>query len=341
MTDYTKAEARKWAFDTMKGVCGCLLPTFNSSLTHLNEAAIRHDVRHEKELGFWGALLVSECGTNRAEMREFIDVAVDEATNVGLRTILLASFPTLDDTIEMVQYAEGAGVDLVLLGYPLTFYPESEDEVFAYTTSVADNTGLGIMLFAIHLWGFDRLHPTGFSTDLIRRLVETTENVVAIKNEVGQPGVGGVAEVFRLFREEIVVADPYEKNSPAWCTTFGMPFMGTANYEYMGNAVPRYHTLLQEGEIDRAMEIFWQVHPARKANDQVASGYLPGSRFVHRMVWKYQYWLNGFNGGPIRQPHLRLSQSQMDTLRRGVEASGLTPSEGTDADFFLGRNPQP
>ena len=63
--DYKKAEAKDWAREHMKGVCNVLMPTFTSDLKSLNEKAIRHDVRRDIELGFWGALIVSECGTTK------------------------------------------------------------------------------------------------------------------------------------------------------------------------------------------------------------------------------------------------------------------------------------
>lgn len=339
MAEYKRSEAREWALDNMHGVCGCLLPTLNSSLTQVNEAAIRHDVRREKELGFWGTLLVSECGTTLPEMRRVIDVAVDEASSVGLRTMLLASFPTLDETIEMTRYAESAGVDLVLLSYPLTYFPVSEDEVFQFTKEVAASTSLGLMLFCIDLWGFDRLHPSGFSSELIGRLVDEVDNVVAIKNEVGEPGVAGIAEVFRRYRERVVVSDPFEQNAPAWSDAFGMSFLGTSNYEYLGAEVPKYFQLLQAGKYDDAMRAYWRLHPARTANAKLGGEAAAGTRIVHRMVWKYQYWLNGFNGGPIRQPHLRMSDAQMRAARNGLLASGFEPVGDDDADFFVGRNP--
>ena len=49
MAEYTRKEARDWAKAKMRGVCGCMLPTFNSSLTRVNERAIRHDIRLEKK----------------------------------------------------------------------------------------------------------------------------------------------------------------------------------------------------------------------------------------------------------------------------------------------------
>jgi len=339
MAEYRRSEAREWAKATMKGVCGCMMPTLNSALTAVNERAIRHDIRLEKALGFWGTLLVSECGTTMTEMRQVIDIGVDEARQVGLRTMLLASFPTLRDTIEMVRHAEGAGVDLVLQSYPMMFYPQSEEEVYEYTKAVADSTGLGIMLFCINQWNFGRLHPSDFSPHLIGKLIDDVPNVVAIKNEIGPPGVAGVAEVFYRFKDRVVVSDNFEQNAPAWVMTFGMPFMGTSNYEYMGGEVPRYFALLQDGEFEKAMEIYWRLHPARQANAQVMSSFIGGTGIVHRLVWKYQYWLNGFNGGPIRQPHLRINDNQMRVLRQGLLRSGMTPAPREDHEFFVGRHP--
>ena len=64
---YTKQDAKAWAREHMKGVCNVIMPTFTNDLATLNEKAIRHDVRCEIELGFWGALVVSECGTTKEE----------------------------------------------------------------------------------------------------------------------------------------------------------------------------------------------------------------------------------------------------------------------------------
>jgi 4-hydroxy-tetrahydrodipicolinate synthase len=62
-----------------------------------------------------------------------------------------------------------------------------------------------------------------------------------------------------------------------------------------------------------------------------------GTTFVHRMLWKYQGWLQGFNGGPARAPHMRLADRQMRTLRAAAIASGLDVTEDPDEAFFIGR----
>jgi dihydrodipicolinate synthase/N-acetylneuraminate lyase len=339
MAKYEPGEARAWALEQLAGVCGCLLPTLRSDLDGLNETAIRHDVAREIELGFSGVLLVAECGTTPEEMRRFVEIAVDEGGD-RLVTVLQASEPTLKDDIELVRFAADAGVDLVLLSYPLTFYPRSEDEIIEFTRSVADASHLGLVLFAMDLWNFGRLHPSGFAPAWMEQLIELSPNVVAIKNEIGDPSMGAMAEVFRRFGERVVVTDPMETNAPGWTSTFGMRWMGTSNYEYMGAEVPRYFELLQNpARFDDAMEIYWRLQPARRANGSVNREALAGSTLIHRPVWKYQGWLMGFNGGPIRSPQMRLNDRQMRLLRAGAEASGLPVTGDDDHRFFEGRYP--
>jgi hypothetical protein len=336
MAKFEPGEARAWALDNLRGVCGCVMPSFTDDLSGLNESAIRHDVNRERELGFTGMLIVAECGTSATELRQFIDIAVAEAGEMTV--ILQLAEGTLNANIELAQYAAGAGVDLIMPSYPLGFYPQRGEEVVAYTKALSDATDLGLVVFAMNLWNFERLHPSGFATAWLDALITSAPNVVAIKNEVGEPGVGGVGEVFRLFAERVVVADPLEMNSPAWTSTFGMPWLGTSNYEYFGGEVPRYFSLLQKPDtFDEAMGIFWRIHPARQASGALMKEANAGTTLVHRMLWKYQGWLQGFNGGPVRAPHMRLGDRQMRLLRAAAERSGLDVTGDEDAAFFEGR----
>jgi dihydrodipicolinate synthase/N-acetylneuraminate lyase len=339
MARFGRDDAREWAREHLRGVAGCVAPTLTTDLKGLNEAAIRHDVRREKELGFAGMLLVAEVGTTPAEMRDFIDIAVDEAGG-ELITILQASEQTLQDNIDLIAHAEQAGADLVLPSFPLMFYPQSEDEVHAFFTGMADSTSMGMIVFAIHLWNFGRLHPSTFSPALIRRLVDDCPNVVAIKNEIGHPTVAGVTEVFERFGDEVVVTDPMEHNAPTWARAYGMQFLGTSNYEYAGAAVPEMFALLQDRDrYDEAMDLYWKMQPARLANLAVMGEAIAGTSLVPRLIWKYQGWLQGFNGGPIRFPQGRITDAQMARLRGSLVAAGLPVTDDPDAEFFVGRNP--
>lgn len=340
MTKYQIGDARTWALENLRGCCGCIQPTFTSSLEGLNEEAIRFDVRREKELGMSGVLIVSECGTTPSELKELTRIVVDEASD-ELVTVLQASEATLAASIDAAVMGAKAGVDLVMPSYPLYFNPTSLGDVFEFTKQVGDASGLGLIIFAMDQWNFSRLHAAGFPIALLERMVAEIPQVVAIKNEVGGPGVGGIAAVFERFSGEVIVTDPLEFNAPAWIANYGMSFMGTSNYEWMGPNVPRMLTLLSNpGTWDMGMDLYWKMAPARRAHSAVCTPLVANSGLVPRMHWKYQGWLNGFNGGPIRQPHMRISAAQMSTLRNAAVASGLDVTTDDDSLFYAGRNPQ-
>lgn len=340
MSKYERGEARAWALESLRGACGCVSPTFTSDLTGLNETAIRHDVALAKEHGLKGLLIVSEGGTTADEMRRFTEIVVDEAGD-ELVTVLQASQPTLADTVASVEHGASVGVDLVMPSYPLYFNPPSTDDVFSFTKAVADAGDVGVIIFAMDQWNFGRLHAAGFSVSLLEQMVDGIPQVVAIKNEVGGPGVGGIAAVFERFTGEVVVTDPLEFNAPAWIANYDMQFMGTSNYEVAGPVIPQMFELLSDKATwEKGMELYWQIAPARRAHAAVCTPLVANSGLVPRMHWKYQGWLNGYNGGPIRQPHMRISAAQMATLRNAAVASGLDVTGDADEAFYAGRNPQ-
>jgi dihydrodipicolinate synthase/N-acetylneuraminate lyase len=336
---YTKREAKEWARAHMRGVCNVLMPTFTSDLRRLNERAIRHDVRRDIELGFWGALVVSECGTTREEYKRFLDICIDEARG-RLHLVVHGSFDTLEDTIEICRYAEGAGASALLLSYPPTFYPRSEQDIYDFTAAVLEATSLATVLFQVHQWNFGRLHPADLSARLVRELAEFP-NTVAIKAEGGGPGNGAIVELLQTCGDRLLISDPREYNAPAWVKFFGMQWMGTSNFECFGDAVPRYFDLMHRGQWDEALAIYWRIHPARTARLADMASFA-GANFIHRPSWKYQGWLNGFNGGPLRMPVMKFTDAAMHRLRDAFIRSGIIPpkTKGDVGEFFIGRNPE-
>jgi len=333
---YRRAEAKEWARAQMRGVCNVLFPTFTSDLRRLNAAAIRHDLRCSVARGFWGSLVASECGATTEEMKQFIEIAAAEKP-AGYHLVLHGSFDTLEETLDLCRFAETHGCSAVLLSYPLTFYPRNADEIVEYTAAVSRGTQLGIILFAIEFWGFRRLHPSAFPPDALMKMARL-DTVIALKYECGHPGNGGMAEVQRKLGRELVITDPLEHNSPVWIDAYGMQWMGTSYYNYFGDRVPQYFRLMQEGRWDEAMEAYWALQPCREAY-QALRATIAGASLVHRLAWKYMEWLNGYNGGPIRMPHMRLNGGQMRLLRDGAARSGLPVTADADDLFFAGRNP--
>jgi 4-hydroxy-tetrahydrodipicolinate synthase len=336
---YEKTEAREWAKENMCGCANIVTPTFSSDLSQLNDSATRHDIRLEIELGFWGALMVSEVALTLSEYERFVSVGADEAQG-RLHLIHHASFNTIADNLEAAKGSERAGATLALLGYPPNFYPKDEDEIYKYTKAFCDGTNLAVIIFPVPLWGFERIHPSaGFSPGLLRRLLDDCPNIVAIKAEGSMPSIGGFIDVYNRFGDEVIVIEPIEGNGLPMATILDLQFMGTSNYEYYGSAIPSIFKLIREGKTNEAMDEYWKLAPARQATTQ-AMAVLAGSNFLHRMLWKYQGWLQGFNGGPLRAPTMRLVDRQMKPLRQGLLSSGFDIEALDDAEFFVGRNPE-
>ncbi len=316
-----------------------MLPTFTSDVAELNETALRFDVNRHKELGMSAILIVAEGGTTAAEYRQMIDICVAEAGN-ELVTFVHAAQPTFREMADTIAYAEGAGVDFVLPSYPTTYHPSSYEEIFEDTRALAASTQLGIFIFAIDQWNFSRLHPAGFPLDFLERLVDACPNIAGIKNEVGLPYAGGLTDVFERFRDEVLITDPMEHNAPIWIRNYGMQFMGTSNYDAFGPCVPQMLKLLSDPATWRqGMDLYWKLTPVRRAGTAIGSAAVALTSFVPRMVWKYQGWLTGCNGGPLRGPIARVNAVQMAQLRQAAKAAGVAVSEEPDDAFFRGRNP--
>lgn len=340
MPSYTPTEARSWAHETLYGCCGCIMPTFTSDLSALNEAAIRHDVEMERVIGMSAILVVSEGGTTMEEYREFLEIVVDAAGD-DLLVVAQASQPTWDQMQTTIEWGAELGAELVLPSYPMTYYPTSLDELYDANKAMIDRSPLGVLLFAIDQWNFSRLHPAAFPVELLERLVDNCPNLVGIKNEIGLPYTGGMDDVFARFGGEVVVTDPMESNAPIWIKHYGMKYMGTSNYEAFGPRIPQMLDLLGDPDTwEAGMELYWQNSPVRKANSAVVSPTVGATGMVPRAVWKYQSWLLGFNGGPLRAPLARINSAQMGMIRKAAIDSGLDVTEDPDEAFWVGRNPR-
>ena len=69
------------------------------------------------------------------------------------------------------------------------------------------------------------------------------------------------------------------------------------------------------------MEIYWRINPSRQARVAIQATFA-GANFIHRYLWKYQGWLQGYNGGPMRLPVMKLNDSQMRTVRDPLLSNG-------------------
>jgi 4-hydroxy-tetrahydrodipicolinate synthase len=338
MAIYKKHESRAWAREHLVGCSAVTIPSYSADLKRLNEAGIRHDVELTMSLGYRYTLLCSEVAITPEENAQFTAWARDTAgSRLGL--FFHAAFGTLAENIEAVKLAEKAGADIVLLSYPPQFWPTSEQEIYDYTKAFCDATELAVMIFPIPTWGFERVHPAGMSVALVRRLLKDCPNIAAIKSEQGFPLPAGLCEMYHHFRDEVVISSPIEGDAIPLMSLMKLQFSGTSNTAWMGDYYPRAFELARRGDWEEAMALYWRVNPARNANGAAAQSYAGGTGVLNRTMWKYQDWLAGFNGGPLRAPAMRVPDRFMKMLRQGLVTSGLPVTSDPDSAFMTGRNP--
>jgi 4-hydroxy-tetrahydrodipicolinate synthase len=338
MAAYAKGEARAWAREHLVGCSSVTTPTFTADLERLNEAAIAYDIALAVEHGFAYTLVMAETNITPEENARFTAIARETAGD-RMRLVFHAAFGTLADNVEAVKLAERAGADLALLAYPPQFWPTTEQEVYEYTKAFCDATELGVMLFPIPLWGFERIHPAGMSVELVRHMLDTIPNIVAIKSEQGFPLPAGLCEMYHHFRDEVVISCPIEGDAIPLMSVMDIQFSGTSNTEWMSGYYPEAFELARSGRWEEAMQRYWQVQPARLANAAAAQTYAGGTGVLNRTMWKYQDWLAGYNGGPLRAPAMRVPDRIMKSLRAGLAAAGLPVTDSPDSEYIVGRNP--
>lgn len=335
MLRYKKTEAKEWAHANWHGLCNVIIPSFTSDLKHLNEKAIRHDVRTNIAHGFWGALLVSEAATTDDEYIRFMEICVDEAK--GKHNFMLqGSFDTADDIVRMAKKAEAIGLEGMLLSHPNSYYAKTEDEVYDFIDTIASRTNLAICTFAAPHWNFQRLHPSGYP---FTALVKSGKlgNIVACKYEVG--GISSHYQFHKMNRNlRVLYSDPMENHFPISVELFGQQWSGTSGYECFGGASAEMFKLLRDGNYEGAMELYWRIEPARQMRAAL-SGQAAGANYIHRYMWKFWAWLHGYNGGPLRQPVMKLTDAQMRASRDAMVKSGFKVKDEDFGSFFVGRNP--
>lgn len=336
MTSIDKNSVRDWAWEHFQGVNNVIIPSFTQDLRDINEAGIRHDVRRVIELGFTGTLLVGEVAITMDEYIRFVEIAADEAKG-RLNLIFHASFNTLEENIEAARRAEAAGTRLALLSYPSCFYPTSMQDVYDYTLAFAESTNMGIILFPMTHWGFERMHSASIPIDMLSDLVDASPNFVSIKAEGGFPSIAGFSHAWTRLSKKVLITMPIIQEAIALANLVDLRVIATSNTEYYGDTAPRMLELARAGKGEDALDLLWQIAPAWRANTNVAP--LPHAHSVNRAAWKYQAWLAGFNGGPMRTPATRLHAGEMTAFRNALKASKLWVTDDTDDKYFLGRNP--
>ncbi|WP_404710466.1 dihydrodipicolinate synthase family protein [Sphingomonas sp. MMS24-J13] len=335
--EFSRREAKAWARSSYIGLEGALMPSFTPDMERLDEDGIRHDVDHYIRHGMFSILAaVESTAMTMTERCEFLRIVCDEA-----RGRILVSAPTLLDTfaqdVEMLRYFASVGGDHVLLGCPVQYRPDSEEEMFETMRAVSEATDLAIDIYPAARFDMSRFGKGTLSVETLKRLADL-DTVVGVKvGNLNPPNY--FAHVYAAVGDRLLVQDPLD-SAWAFCTRLGQQWAGAMGYDMWqtpdDQRVVRMFDLFRADQLDEAMELYWAIEPVRAASWAVHAR-LSSAGLYPFLLFKYQQWLVGGNGGMLRQPIHRPLQADLDMLRDGLAASGITPYVGPLEEFFVGR----
>jgi len=330
------SDMKDWAREKLKGVENQLMPSFKPDMVELDEAGIRLDVRKTKEHGFVSTLCTCEAGLTFEEAKRFVEIVADEdGDDLKVSTTIL--FDTFEQNFEMLKHAQEVGADSALLGFPLRWAPESEEEVYEKGREMIESApDLAIVLYETHKFNFERFHASGFPLGLFKRWAELP-NAVALK--VADPRLMG--PIHRECGDRILLACPVEGFLPSFVEAYGMQWIGAGPYEvYQTPGQPilvDYFNALMDGRYDEGMEGYWRLTPIREAFMAHMMPQLVLGTY-HWPEHKYYQWLSGGNGGFTRQPAMQLSAHGREEIKAARAMAGIKPPEEDEASYFVGRS---
>jgi 4-hydroxy-tetrahydrodipicolinate synthase len=333
---YGKSEAKEWAKEHLKGLEAVIFPSFTPDLRELDEQGIRYDVNHLIANGFTYAMVSPEsCGMTFEERKRMVSIVCDEAKG-RIHTSVAVMQDTVEEDIEMLRHIEKVGGAFARLGHPIQYHPWSVEDVFQMYKHMCDSTSLAIMFYA-HRLHIRRFHPSYFPPELLPRIAD-------IPNVVGAEIGGGsslatTVMYFRLCGDKILVNDPMPERWFVTVPQYGQQWAGAGPFYSMQTPekprVVNMFNLLVKGEVDKALDIWWEGAPPAGGGGGLADSYFH-TGIVTALSDKYAHWCNGGNGGSVRQPTGRLHDYQKERIRAGMKALGFTPRE-PEEEFYVGR----
>jgi 4-hydroxy-tetrahydrodipicolinate synthase len=337
--EFTKSEAKQWAREHYKGLEGAIMPSFTPDLAQLDEEGIRHDVRHFINQEFFSILCAPEStAMTLEECKKFFEIVCDEAKGkISVSMAMLLN--TIEQDMELLMHFEKVGGIHALVGHPVQYYPESEEDIYQTFKEVCDSTNLAIDIYPSAKSNFGRFHQSQFNLKLLERLADIP-NAVAMKVGGGLDITAYAAEAFRLVGDKILVQCPQETMWPITVPKYGQQWAGAAPYDMFQSPdnpqFVNYFNLLGNGDINRAMDIYWKLTPSRNAYANAFMLYGAGGCYPFTL-WKYWQWLVGGNGGMLRQPSHRLYEHDKEKSKAAMRAAGITVREAPEEEFYVGR----
>ncbi len=317
MAGYKKHEAQEWAWENLRGQWTTLITPFTPD-NQIDEAGVRHNIRHIRRLGTRGGGCTWGMGEfwslTHEERLRVMDIVADEAKGqwpVGAH-VTHTSAPAM---LALAKHAEAVGFDLLIVAPPF-IATRTEEQVIEWVRLLAENTSLAIMFYNSPQFGIV-ISPQG-----LKRLCQIP-NVVGVKEASFNQQLS--IETHLSIGKEAIISTPDE-----WifwkAKELGFQqqvmFANTSDWRFDTPECNYYVQFIEKATQGRLDEQFYDTHLRRikelsdtwwSRNTNKFNGVLP--------IPMVKYWgeLMGLAGGPVRPPLTDLSPEEKAQLRQELE----------------------
>lgn len=319
MSNYSKADAKAYARENMRGIWAAALNPFDDTLA-LDESGLRANIRHWiDDLGIAGLFIAGKQGEffsmSIAERKRNFEIAVDEcAGEAGV--IVSVSDQNFDVVRELARHAQDAGADYVVVHAPvLSFVHERGEVLYQYYKTLCDELDIGIALWS---------HPdSGYlmQPEECARIAELP-NIVAIKYSVPREMY---ARLTRLAGDRLIVSTSNEDEWLDNIEELGWRLYLCSSPPYMlqtkaDRRMHEYTELAFAGRFEEARRVRDSLEPVREA--------IRTSKPADKPQAFSKYWqeLLGQAGGRVRPPMLELTPQEKARIDEAFAACGLGTS---------------
>lgn len=334
----SRSARKEWAREHFKGFENIFLPSYLPNSTQFDEEGIRLDVRQAIRHGFFSTFCSG--GADMAQRRQLLDIVTDEAKGrILVSTGAMA--PTIEQSIEWLNYCESKGVDHALVALPRSGFT-TEDDLYNHVARIAEGTNIGIVLYAVDGEAYRQFHPSNVPFKVFDRLADLP-NVVAMKvmTTIDLPTTMGLYE---LLGDRLLVGTVNFTYTPILVKQYRMQWSGAWTVEALQSPEKPYFVemmkLLQQNRIGEALEIYWKIAPAIRTLYNLMAPLLPKGLHPWPHLKFYQYLVGG-NGsiGPNREDvghSFTLKPEERQAFRDAYRAIGIEPAMN-DEEFLVGR----
>lgn len=332
------SDRKMWARQHFRGMENFVLPSFTPDFRGLDEAGIRHDVRHAVRQGFVSTMPMY-LGLTAAERRQMLEIVSDEARDKILVTTT-ASGGTTAERVESIEHAERAGASQLFVSFRGS--ATTEEEVFEDARALIESTEMNVVLYGRPAESFRRFHPTGLPMVALDRLADLP-NVIAIKlTQVMNPVTA--YEVADRVGDRLLLGPVQLELAPLLAERYHVQWSGQWAVDALQSPdrpyATEFMTLLGHRSVKEAMQPYWAMQPASQAFFDLQAPLLRNGGHPWSHI-KYYSWITGGNGGVLRElgdsdHYPALDSTGRQTIRDVFRRIGITTVDLPDDAFVVG-----